>query len=67
VEHPLDPGTGLFLSDLHSVGLRKSPDGFAGGWRLQGIRVIANEVTVYDNQAINQWLEDDHRSWSASF
>lgn len=63
----LDPGTGLYVSDIHSVRVRKSPDGFAGGWKLGGIRIVANGGTIYDNQAINRWLEDDDRSWSASF
>ncbi len=63
----LDPGTGLHVHDLHSVRVHKSPDGFAGGWRLKGVRVIANGTTVFNNQSVNKWLEDDDRDWSASF
>lgn len=63
----LDPGTGLHLSDLHAVQVRKSPDGFAGGWKLKGVDIRANGSTVFSNQSINRWLEDDHRTWSASF
>lgn len=63
----LDPGTALHLSDLHSVRVHKSPDGFAGGWKLKGVEIVANGTTVFSKQSINQWLEDDHRTWSASF
>jgi len=63
----LDPGTGLHLSDLHSVRIHKSPDGFAGGWKLKGLELVANGNTIYSNQSISRWLEDDDRTWSASF
>jgi len=63
----LDPGTGLRVGDIHSVRIHKSPDGFAGGWRLKGVRILANGTTLFNNQAINKWLEDDDRTWSASF
>jgi hypothetical protein len=33
----LDPSSGLRTTDLHSIRIHKSPDGFAGGWRLQGV------------------------------
>ncbi len=63
----LDPGTGLRQSQIHSLRISKSPDGFAGGWKLKGVELIVNGTTLHSNQAINRWLEDDHRSWSASF
>jgi hypothetical protein len=63
----LDPGSGLHLSDLHTVKIHKSPDGFAGGWKLKGIEILANGSSVFSNQSINRWLEDDDRDWSASF
>jgi hypothetical protein len=63
----LDPGSGLYVSDIHFVRIHKSPDGFAGGWKLKGIEIIVNGNSVYNNQSINQWIEDDHRTWSASF
>lgn len=63
----LDPGEGLRLSDLTSVRIDKSPDGIAGGWRLKGVSITANGGSVYDNQAINRWLEDDTRTWSDTF
>jgi hypothetical protein len=62
----LDPRTGLRQSDIHSVRVHKSPDGIAGGWKLKGIELIVNGSTLYSNQSINRWLEDDDRTWSAS-
>ena len=58
----LDAGTGLHLSDLHSVRIHKSPDGFAGGWKLKGLELVANGNTIYGNQSISRWLEDDDRT-----
>jgi hypothetical protein len=63
----LDPGTALHLSDLHSVRVDKSPDGFAGGWKLKGLQILVNGSSAFSDQSINRWLEDDHRTWSASF
>jgi hypothetical protein len=63
----LDPDTGLHLSDLHSVRIHKSPDGFAGGWKLKGVEILANGTSVFSNQSINRWLEDDDRTWSTTF
>jgi len=62
----LDPGVAFYDSDIHSVRITKSPDGIAGGWKLKGVQVIVNGNTVYNNQGINKWLEDDDRAWSAS-
>jgi hypothetical protein len=63
----LDPGSALHVSDLHSVRIHKSPDGFAGGWKLKGVEILANGTTVFNTQSINKWLEDDDRTWTASF
>jgi hypothetical protein len=63
----LDPGPGLYIHNIHSIRIHKSRDGFAGGWRLKGVRLIANGTTVYNNQAINKWLEDDDRTWQDIF
>jgi hypothetical protein len=63
----LDPGTGLRRSEIHSIRIHKSPDGFAGGWKLKGVELMVNGTTLYNNQSINKWLEDDNRTWSASF
>jgi hypothetical protein len=58
---------GLQKADIKRIMIRKSPDGFAGGWKLKGVQVIVNGGTVYNNQSINKWLEDDDRTWAASF
>ena len=63
----LDPGTGLYVSDINSVTINKSPDGVAGGWKLKGIEIIVNGITIYDNQSINKWLQNNDRTWSVSF
>jgi len=63
----LDPGTGFYVSDIHSVRISKSPDGFAGGWKLKGVQVIVNGNSIYNNQGVNKWLEDDDRAWADSF
>lgn len=60
----LDPKTGLHISDITTVTITKSSDGVAGGWKLKGIQLIVNDVTIYNNQSINKWLEDDDRTWS---
>lgn len=59
----LDPGLGLYRSMLNSIRIHKSPDGSNGGWRLGGLRIVANGQEVFNNQQINQWLEDDNRDW----
>lgn len=63
----LDPRTSFYAADIHSVRIHKSPDGIAGGWKLKGVEVIVNGGSIYNNQSINKWLEDDDRTWSASF
>ncbi|MFT3680931.1 MAG: PLAT/LH2 domain-containing protein [Ferruginibacter sp.] len=62
----LDPGTSFYVSDIHAVQVHKSPDGFSGGWKLKGVEIIVNGNTIYNNQSINRWLEDNNRDWSAS-
>jgi hypothetical protein len=62
----LDPGTGFYLSDVHSIRITKSPDGIAGGWKLKGMELILNGSAVYNNSSINKWLEDDDRAWSVT-
>lgn len=59
----LDPGTGLYLSALGPIRVSKSPDGIAGGWRLKGLRIDVNGSTIFNDQSINRWLEDDSRVW----
>ncbi len=59
----LDPKTGLYRWMISSIRIHKSPDGFAGGWKLKGLRIIVNGSTIYNNQSINKWLEDNNRDW----
>ena len=61
----LDPGIGLFRSDIHTVTILKSRDGVAGGWNLGGLKIIADDYVLYDNPSIDTWLEDDSRIWTA--
>jgi hypothetical protein len=62
----LDPKTGLHISDITSVRISKSSDGFAGGWKLKGVQIIVNGGSIFNNQGINKWLEDDDRIWSSA-
>jgi len=40
------------------------PDGFAGGWKLGGVRVWCRGQLACDRGDIDLWLEDDERVWS---
>jgi hypothetical protein len=64
---PIDEATraGMTVGDIRQVGIEKSRDGIAGGWKLGGVKLIVNGRLVYNNQGINRWLEDSHRSWTA--
>lgn len=62
----LDPSISLYQSMLHSIRIHKSPDGFAGGWKLKGLQIYADGVRIYNNQNINKWLEDNNRDWYGS-
>jgi hypothetical protein len=65
---PIDDATdhGLRVGDIRQVGIEKSKDGIAGGWKLGGVRLRVNGRTVYTNQHIDRWLEDNHRTWTAT-
>jgi len=56
----------LATSDIRYLQIEKSPDGPAGGWKLQGIKVWANDQLIYENNSINRWLEDNSRTWRAT-
>lgn len=62
----LDPRTGLYKSAIHTITIQKSSDGAFGGWKLKGVELIVNGTTLYNNQSINKWLEDDDRIWTDS-
>jgi hypothetical protein len=59
----LGPGTGLFLSDLHSITIRKSHDGVAGEWKLDGLEIFTNGSPLYHHLSINTWLHNDSLIW----
>ncbi len=60
-------------SDIRgTISIWKSPDHWydSGGWRLAGLRVYYNDNrsnSIYQNNNINKWLEDDNREWSDTF
>ena len=64
---PIDDAVraGLTVGDLQRIQIDKSRDGVAGGWKLRGVKVIANGRVVYAREGIERWLEDDHRVWQA--
>lgn len=64
---PIDAATrnGMTLGDIRYVEIHKSRDGVAGGWRLGGIRLVVNGRTLYRNDNIERWLEDDRRTFRA--
>jgi hypothetical protein len=57
----LDPRTGFYVADIHTITIKKSGDGIFGGWLLKGLKLIVNDNTLYNNQNINKWLEVDDR------
>jgi len=54
---------GLQRSDIKRILIRKSPDGAAGGWKLNRVRVWQGGSLVCEQNNINRWLEDDNRVW----
>lgn len=65
---PIDGATraGMTIGDIRHVEIAKSRDGVAGGWRLGGVKLVVNGRTLYRNDNIERWLEDDHRTFRAS-
>ena len=59
-------GTGLERADIKRIGIRKSSDGFNGGWKLQRVRVWLRGELVCDANAIGQWLENETRWWASA-
>lgn len=56
---------GLRVADIRTVRIEKSPDGVAGGWKLRGVKLTVNGRVVYARDAIERWLEDERRAWTA--
>ncbi len=49
--------TGLTDQDIQRVLLRKSPDGFAGGWKCSNVRVFVAGTEACDQQ-VNHWFQN---------
>lgn len=56
---------GLTVGDIDRVAIEKSRDGAAGGWFLKGVTLVVNGRTLVRERAIDRWLEDSHRTWTA--
>lgn len=65
---PIDDAVrdGMRVGDIRGVVIEKSRDGLSGGWRLGGVTLRVNGRVIYQNQRINQWLENNRRTWTAS-
>lgn len=58
------PAGGLKTSDIWRYLICKAPDGDSGGWNFGGLKVLVNNATHYENNAINKWIEDESvRYW----
>ncbi len=58
------PAGGLQTSDIWRYLICKAPDGDNGGWNFGGLKVLVNNATHYENNAINKWIEDESvRHW----
>jgi hypothetical protein len=64
---PLDAVTraGMSVKDITMAQLEKSRDGVGGAWFLQSFAVRLNGRPVA-SKVVNRWMEDDHRTASAS-
>ena len=66
-DHYHEDVTGKKLEQFAIIDLKihKSPDGYAGGWKLHGIKILADGKEIYNNQNINKWFEDSdsNRTW----
>jgi hypothetical protein len=55
-------GGSLSRSAIKRILIRKSSDGFAGGWKLKRVRVFHDGDIICD-QSPHKWLEDNERWW----
>jgi hypothetical protein len=64
---PIDEATEhhFTVGDIRQVRIEKSKDGVGGGWKLGGVRLRVNGRVAYNNQHIDRWLENNHRTWTA--
>ncbi|MFH2057690.1 MAG: PLAT/LH2 domain-containing protein [Pseudomonadota bacterium] len=58
--------TGINKNQIKRVGIRKSSDGYAGGWKLKRVRLWCRGELICDHNNINKWLEDNKRWWASS-
>ena len=58
--------TGVTRDEVRRVGIRKSADGFSGGWKLERVRLWLQGELLCDANNINQWLEDEYRWWACT-
>ena len=56
---------GLTMRDIDRVVIEKSRDGAAGGWFLRGVTLTVNGRDLVRERAINRWLQDAKRVWTA--
>lgn len=59
--------TGFSLRDIKYLQIEKARDGAAGGYKLGGVTITINGRQVVNQQGIEKWLEDDHRTWRAPY
>jgi hypothetical protein len=59
--------TGFSLRDIKYLQIEKAKDGAAGGYKLGGVTITINGRQVVNNQGIEKWLEDNHRTWRAPY
>ena len=63
----LDPGPGLYLSQIHSLEIWKAEDSVNGGWLLGGMAISANGKLIYMNDSIEKWLTGSDLAFIAQF
>jgi len=53
----------LDLFTINDVTIHKSKDGHDGGWHINGVKIEADGVEIFNNQNHGKWLEDNDRTW----
>jgi len=60
----LDPTTGLRIADLSQLFISKESSTIGGRWKLEGLELIVNDLTIYENNNINEWLDNSNLNFS---
>ena len=60
----LDPTTGLRIADLTQLFISKTPSTIGGRWKLAELELIVNDMTIYENNNINEWLDNSNLNYS---